>query len=57
MNLQEVIRVQGNGPLSGEVWVEGAKNSALKLMAAAIMVPGVTRLSNVPDIADVHLMR
>lgn len=53
----EYIKVQGNGPLVGTVKVEGAKNSALKLMAAAIMVPGVTTLTNVPDIADVAVMR
>ena len=52
----ELIKVQGNGPLTGTVTVEGAKNSALKLMAAAIMVPGVTTLTNVPDIADVAVM-
>lgn len=52
----ESIIVCGGSPLSGEVTVEGAKNSALKLMAAALMVPGVTRLTNVPDIADVAIM-
>lgn len=52
----EVIRVRGNGPLVGDIAVEGAKNSALKLMAASLLIPGVTRLSNVPDIADVHVM-
>lgn len=52
----EVIRVEGGHHLSGEVTVEGAKNSALKLMAATIMAPGVTTLTNVPNIADVHVM-
>ena len=52
----DVIRVEGGYPLSGEVIVEGAKNSALKLMAATIIAPGVTTLTNVPDIADVHVM-
>ena len=54
--MTEVIRVRGNGPLIGEITVEGAKNSALKLMAASLLIPGITRLSNVPDIADVHVM-
>ncbi len=36
--------------------MEGAKNSALKLMAAALLAPGVSRLDNVPDIADVAVM-
>ena len=52
----ESITVRGGARLTGEVTVEGAKNSALKLMAAAIMAPGISRLSNVPDIADVDIM-
>ena len=52
----ESIIVRGGRPLSGEVRVEGAKNSALKLMAASLLVPGVSRISNVPQIADVDVM-
>ena len=52
----EAIRVEGGHPITGEVTVEGAKNSALKLMAATIMAPGVNTLTNVPNIADVHVM-
>ncbi len=52
----ESITVRGGRRLTGEVRVEGAKNSALKLMAASIMAPGVCRISNVPDIADVDIM-
>ena len=48
--------VRGGTHLSGEVAVEGAKNSALKLMAAALLAPGVSRLTNVPDITDVNTM-
>lgn len=50
------IVVTGGCPLSGEVRVGGAKNSALKLMAAALLAPGVTTLRNVPDISDVAVM-
>lgn len=50
------ILVTGGHPISGEVAVEGAKNSALKLMAAALLAPGVSHLTNVPDIADVDVM-
>jgi UDP-N-acetylglucosamine 1-carboxyvinyltransferase len=46
----------GPQPLSGEVRVSGAKNSALKIMAASLMVPGEVVLSRVPRIADVSLM-
>ncbi|WP_273396262.1 UDP-N-acetylglucosamine 1-carboxyvinyltransferase [Thermophilibacter mediterraneus] len=52
----DVIRVEGGHDVTGEVRVEGAKNSALKLMAATIMASGTTTLTNVPNIADVHVM-
>lgn len=52
----QAIQVEGGRPLSGGVHVEGAKNSALKLMAASIMAKGVTTLTNVPNISDVHVM-
>lgn len=53
---KEVIVVQGNRTLSGEVTVSGAKNSALKLMAAAILGRGVSRIHNVPRISDIDIM-
>jgi UDP-N-acetylglucosamine 1-carboxyvinyltransferase len=43
-------------PLQGTVYVGGAKNSALKLMAAALLAPGTTTVHNVPDILDVTVM-
>ena len=52
----DVIKIEGGHRVSGTVQVEGAKNSALKLMAATIMAPGVNTLTNVPNIADVHVM-
>lgn len=52
----EVIQVEGGHPLAGRVTVEGAKNSALKLMAATILAGGVSTLTNVPNISDVHTM-
>jgi UDP-N-acetylglucosamine 1-carboxyvinyltransferase len=54
------FQVRSDGPLShplrGTAHVGGAKNSALKLMAAALLARGTTRLTNVPDILDVHVM-
>ncbi len=52
----DVIRVRRSGPLEGSVRVAGAKNSALKLMAATVLAPGRHILRNVPRIADVTLM-
>ena len=43
-------------PLSGTVEVGGAKNSALKLMAATLLAPGHSVIHNVPDILDVSVM-
>src|SRR5487761_1101413 len=48
--------VRPSGPLRGSVRVEGAKNSALKLMAACLLGEGTSRLAEVPDIADVAIM-
>jgi UDP-N-acetylglucosamine 1-carboxyvinyltransferase len=52
----ELIRVYGGGRLSGEVEVAGAKNSALKLMAAALLAEGRTVITNVPRITDITIM-
>ena len=48
--------IHGGGPLSGDIRVNGAKNSALKLVAAALLAPGRTVIDNVPDIADIRVM-
>ena len=56
----EEFRVSSGGPfsrpLSGTVYVGGAKNSALKLMAAALLAPGRSVITNVPSILDVDVM-
>ena len=54
--MAERFRVVGGASLRGEVTVWGAKNSALKLMAAALLAVGRTRLTNVPAILDVTIM-
>ena len=51
-----IIRVHGGHAIEGDVHVSGAKNSALKLMAATLLAPGTTTLTNVPNISDVHVM-
>src|SRR5690348_16025412 len=48
--------VTGGSRLSGEVAVGGAKNSVLKLMAAALLAEGTSTITNCPDILDVPLM-
>ena len=53
---QVTTRGGGRQPLHGTVEVRGAKNSALKLMAASLLAPGRTTITNVPDILDVDVM-
>ncbi|MBA3431861.1 MAG: UDP-N-acetylglucosamine 1-carboxyvinyltransferase [Actinobacteria bacterium] len=53
MNL---YNVSGPSELAGGVTVGGAKNAALKMMVASVMVPGEVILDRVPAITDVHLM-
>lgn len=52
----DVFEVVGGARLVGDVEVFGAKNSALKLMAAAMLAPGTTTLRRVPNILDVSVM-
>jgi UDP-N-acetylglucosamine 1-carboxyvinyltransferase len=52
----ECFEVTGGTVLSGRVRVTGAKNSALKLMAAALLASGRTVIDEVPDILDVSIM-
>ena len=54
--MTEHFQVHGGARLVGEVDVVGAKNSVLKLMAAALLAEGTTTLTNCPQILDVPLM-
>jgi UDP-N-acetylglucosamine 1-carboxyvinyltransferase len=56
MALVDIIKVAGGARLAGEVTVGGAKNSALKLMAAALLAPGESMITNVPRITDILIM-
>ena len=53
-NLTKYI-VQGGTPLFGEVEISGAKNAAVAIIPAALMVDGVCRIENIPQISDVTL--
>ncbi len=48
--------IQGGVPLTGEIRISGAKNSALPLMCAALLTRGQLTLSNVPHLRDVTTM-
>ena len=46
----------GGTPLTGEVTVSGAKNAAVAILPAALLVADVCRIENVPDISDVRIL-
>jgi UDP-N-acetylglucosamine 1-carboxyvinyltransferase len=50
------IRIRGGRPLKGEIPISGAKNAALKLMAASLLTAEPLTLTNVPRLADVRAM-
>ena len=54
--IDDRFRIHGGARLVGEVYVGGAKNSVLKLMAASLLAVGKTTIANVPAIADVEIM-
>ena len=53
MAIYEII---GGTRLSGEVTISGAKNAAVAILPAAILVGGKCRVENVPDISDVRIL-
>lgn len=48
--------IYGNRPLKGEVSISGAKNAAVAIIPAALLVNGKSRIDNIPEISDVSLM-
>lgn len=52
----EKIFITGGKPLRGKVSISGAKNSAVAVIPAAILVDGPCRIENVPDISDVKAL-
>ena len=53
----QLFEINGGNRLRGTVPISGAKNAALPIMAASILVDGETVLRNVPDLADVRQMQ
>ncbi|MGI6488352.1 MAG: UDP-N-acetylglucosamine 1-carboxyvinyltransferase [Syntrophothermaceae bacterium] len=54
--MEEPLYIEGGYPLDGKVWISGAKNACLVIMAASVMVQGQTILENVPRIRDVEVL-
>lgn len=52
----EKIVIKGRKPLNGEVCISGAKNAAVAVIPAALLINGTCRIENVPDIKDVKVL-
>ena len=52
----EKLLITGGKPLKGSVSISGAKNAAVAILPATLLVDGVVHLDNVPDISDVRLL-
>ena len=50
------FRIRGGRSLSGTVWVSGAKNAALPVLAATVLAPAICTLHKIPDIRDIQVM-
>ena len=48
--------IHGGTPLNGTVTISGAKNAAVAILPAALLVSGTCRIENVPDISDVRIL-
>ena len=48
--------IHGGKPLNGSVLISGAKNAAVAILPAALLVSGKCRIENVPDISDVRIL-
>ena len=48
--------IHGGTPLNGTVTISGAKNAAVAILPAALLVSGKCRIENVPDISDVRIL-
>lgn len=52
----DAFEIRGGQPLHGTTRVYGAKNAALPILAATVMVEGTCQLEDVPELEDVHVM-
>jgi len=52
----EFIRVKKSQPLKGEVYIDGAKNTALPILAASLLTNEETILSGIPPLKDIEIM-
>ena len=48
--------IRGGTPLNGTVTISGAKNAAVGILPATLLVKGPCRIENIPDISDIRLL-
>jgi UDP-N-acetylglucosamine 1-carboxyvinyltransferase len=53
----ERIVIEGGVPLQGKVWIGGAKNAALPVLAATLLSEGICTIRNVPALRDVNTIK
>ena len=51
----EKLVINGGTPLKGEVSISGAKNSAIAILPATLLINGTCIINNLPNIVDVKL--
>ena len=51
----EKLIIKGNTHLKGEVTISGAKNAAVAIIPATLLIDGICTLENVPNISDVKI--
>ncbi len=51
----EKLVIAGGTPLKGEVTISGAKNAAVAILPAALLINGSCTINNLPDISDVKI--
>ena len=56
MHNESRLYIKGGNPLSGTVKASGAKNAALPILAASILVKGHYVIGNIPPLMDVTIM-
>lgn len=57
MRVLEKIVIHGQRALHGDVYISGAKNAAVAVLPAALLVEGKSRIENLPDIRDTRVLK
>ena len=52
----EKLIIKGPTPLKGEVQISGAKNAAVAILPATLLIDGVCTIENLPNISDIKIL-